>query len=134
MKTAANRELKALVFVYGRLLPMWTFPLLPLVVAAIFQTLAWLSGPVFFQNLTLMPRIFALWMFAIGEYLFMSPTMNAGVEVLGMSEATLVVMYQVATLVVFMVLDLFLFRNEFKVKYLVAFLLLAAAVYVTYMF
>lgn len=131
--SAALPELRALVGAYARLLPMWTLPFAPLAVAALFQSFAWMSGPVFLPGLTLWPRVLVLLLFACGEYLFMSPTMNAGVEVLGMREPLLVVIYQVTTLVVFMLVDVFVFRKPFHAKYAVAFALLAGAVYVAYM-
>lgn len=130
--SAALPELKALLGVYGRFLPMWSFPFLPLAAAALFQSLAWMSGPIFLPGLTLIPRISVLLLFACGEYIFMSPTMNAGVEVLGMSEPHLVVTYQVLTLVVFMLVNIFVFRKKFEFKYVISFVLLAMAVYVAY--
>jgi len=132
-RSAAYDELKWLITKYKQYLPMWTFPILPLAIAAVFQTLAWFSGPVFFKNLTLLPRILLLWLLAMGEYSFMSPTMNAGVEVLGLSEPFLVVIYQVVTLIVFTLIDIFVFKKPFTMKYVVSFMLLAAAVYVAYM-
>ena len=130
--SAALPQLQALVAAYGRVLPMWTFPFVPLAIAAVFQSFAWMSGPVFLSALTLVPRVLVLLLFACGEYVFMSPTMNAGVEVLGMSEPHLVVLYQVMTLVVFMFVDVLVFRRRFHPKYVLAFALVAVAVYVTY--
>lgn len=131
--SAALPELKALIGWYGRFLPMWTFPFLPLAIAAMFQSFAWMSGPIFLPGLTLFPRILVLLLFACGEYIFMSPTMNAGVEVLGMPEPHLVVIYQVMTLFVFMLVNILVFKKPFQTKYAIAFLLLAAAVYIAYM-
>jgi uncharacterized protein (DUF486 family) len=74
-----------------------------------------------------------MWLLAGGEYLFMMPAMNAGIEVLGMREPFLVVIYQVITLIVFMFVDLFVFKKEFKLKYLIAFALLGLAVMVVYL-
>jgi uncharacterized protein (DUF486 family) len=133
MTSAAYNELSTLINVYKRFLPLWTFPFIPLVVAACFQTLAWLSGPILFRNLSLFPRILALWGIALFEYLPMSFSMNASVEVLGMREALLVVIYQAVTLVVFLIMDLFVFKKPFKLKYLISFILLTIAVYVAYM-
>jgi uncharacterized protein (DUF486 family) len=132
-QSAAYAQLKAFIKTYEKYLPMWTFPFLPLGIAAFFQTLAWLSGPIFFRHLSLFPRILILWGLAFFEYAPMSVSMNAGVEVLGMSEPHLVVIYQVMTLVVFILVDLFIFNKPFPPKYIIAFALLAAAVYVTYM-
>lgn len=131
--SAAFNQLKWIIMQYQKFLPMWTFPFLPLGIAAMFQTMAWLSGPIFFKDLTLIPRILVLWCLALGEYLPMSVSMNAGVEVLGMSEPLLVVVYQVMTLIVFMIMDIFVFKKRFKPKYAVAFVLLSLAVYVAYM-
>lgn len=131
--TAATSQLKTLVQLYQKYLPWWTFPFLPLGIAAAFQSIAWMAGPIFFKHLTLIPRILVLWLFAAGEYTFMSPTMNAGVEVLGMSEPMLVTIYQVMTLIVFMLMDVFLFKKPFPFKYFVSFFLLALAVYIAYM-
>jgi uncharacterized protein (DUF486 family) len=106
--------------------------LLPLSIGAAFQVFAWFGGS-FFGHLTAIPRVLALWGFALGEYSFMSPAMNAGVEVLGMSESLLVVIYQVITLVVFTIINTTVFGNPFEFKYLVSYVLLSAAVYVAYM-
>ncbi len=131
--SAAYDQLKWLITSYNKFLPTWTFPFLPLGIAAVFQTLAWLSGPILFKNFSLFPRILILWGMALGEYTAMSPTMNAAVEILGMSEPLLVVIYQVMTLIVFMVVDMFIFKKPFGLKYLVSFILLSLAVYVAYM-
>lgn len=64
----------------------------------------------------------------------MSPTMNAGVEILGMHEPFLVTIYQIVTLVVFIFMDIYVFRRPFEFKYYICFALLAAAAYVAYMF
>jgi uncharacterized protein (DUF486 family) len=132
--TAATQQLKVLLDYYSSILPTWTFPILPLTIAAVFQSMAWMSGPIFLKNLSLWPRILVLWLFAAGEYSFMSPTMNAGVEILNMHEPFLVTMYQIVTLVVFIFMDVFVFKRPFEIKYYVCFALLAAAAYVAYMF
>jgi uncharacterized protein len=131
--TASTSQLRSLLKLYQKAFPLWTFPLIPLFVAAVFQSMAWLSGPIFLSNLTLMPRIMVLWLFALGEYMFMSPSMNAAVEVLGMSEALLVVIYQVMTLVVFIFMNIFVFRKPMHYKYIISFVFLTFAVYIAYM-
>ena len=133
VSTAATAQLAALYGAYQRVLPKWTFPYVTLGVAAVFQSFAWMSGPIFLGHLTLLPRILVLWMFAAGEYLFMSPTMNIGVEVLGLEEPLLVVIYQVMTLIIFMIIDVFVFKNRFRAKHVVAFALLAITIYIVYM-
>jgi uncharacterized protein (DUF486 family) len=133
MKTAATSELNFLLKIYQNLFPLWTFPFIPLIVAAVFQSLAWMSGPNLFKSFSLLPRLGIMWLLAGGEYLFMMPAMNAGIEVLGMREPFLVVIYQVITLIVFMFVDLFVFKKEFKLKYLIAFALLGLAVMVVYL-
>jgi len=132
IKSAAYDQYKNALTYYFKVLPKWTFPILPLFIAAAFQVFAWFGGT-FLSNLTAIPRIFALWGFALGEYTFMSPAMNAGVEVLGMSESLLVVIYQVVTLVVFTIINTTVFGNPFEMKYLIAYILLASAIYVAYM-
>ena len=109
MVSAAYDQLNALIKIYETYFPKWTFPFIPLGIAAAFQSFAWMSGPYFLGHLSLLPRIFVLWLFALGEYSFMSPSMNAGVEVLKMSGPLLVVIYQVMTLIVFMIIDVFIF-------------------------
>lgn len=133
MTTAAYPQLFTLVALYKKVLPIWTFPFIPLGIAAIFQSFAWMSGPIFLANMTLLPRMFVLWILALFEYMWMSPAMNAGVEVLGMQEPLLVVVYQVMTLVVFMMIDIFIFQKDFKIKYVISFLFLSIAVYIAYM-
>ena len=133
LHTKATEELKKLVEIYIKILPIWTFPFIPLIIAAFFQSLAWMSGPNLFQNLSLLPRLLMMLLFASGEYLFMMPAMNASIEIFGMRVALLVVIYQITTLTVFMIVELFVFKKPFKLKYVVAFFLLALAIYVVYM-
>jgi uncharacterized protein (DUF486 family) len=132
MLTAATPELRSLLSRYQAVLPLWSFPYLPLTVAACAQVLAWLSGPILFARMRMAPRIGALWLLAGAEYMFMSPSMNAAVEIMGMSEAMLVVTYQVITIIVFIAMDLLVFKREMRAKHLIAFALLAAAVYVVH--
>lgn len=127
-ESAAAPQLRRYVELYKTVLPVWTFPIVPFVVAAIAQTTAWFGGR-FLSQFTLVPRVLVLWLFAGAEYLFMSPTMNAGVEVLGMQENSLIIMYNVATLIVFAVVSIFVFKNKYTWKHIVAFALLVAAVF-----
>jgi len=131
--TKATNQLSSLVRIYSKVLPINTFPWVPLTIAAFAQVFAWTSGSTLLSNYSLVPRVLLLWIFAACEYLFMSPAMNAGVEVLGMSEALLVVIYQVVTLVVFLVVNTVIYRHQFKIKYLIAFTFLAAAVYTAHL-
>ena len=130
--TAATKQLSQLLAIYFSIFPRWTFPVLPLMIAAVFQSIAWMSGPIFLGHLTLLPRILVLWLFAAGEYTFMSPTMNAGVEIMGMREPFLVTMYQIVTLIVFIFVDIFIFKRPFEKKYYLCFSLLAMATYVAF--
>ncbi len=132
-KTAATDQLAYLIKLYSKVLPIWTFPFIPLTIAAVFQSLAWMSGPNLFQNVSLAPRLLIMWLLAGGEYLFMMPTMNAGIEIFNMREAHMVVIYQVITLIVFMIIDLFVFKKEFHIKYLISFILLTLAVITVYL-
>ncbi len=130
--SAAYEQYKSGLEHYFKVMPSWTFPILPLIIAAAFQVFAWFGGTML-SNLTAAPRVLALWGFALGEYSFMSPAMNAAKEVLGMSESLLVVLYQVVTLVVFTIINTTIFNNPFEMKYIVSYILLSAAVYVAYM-
>lgn len=76
-KSAAYDQLLGLITTYKKFLPIWSFPFLPLGIAAVFQTMAWLSGPILFKNFTLLPRLFILWFMALGEYTAMSPTTHS---------------------------------------------------------
>jgi uncharacterized protein (DUF486 family) len=131
--TASTLQLNALLNIYFRFFPSWTFPFLPLTIAAFFQSIAWMAGTIFLYDLSLLPRMLVLWLFAAGEYLFMSPTMNAGIEILNMEEPFLVVIYQIITLVVYMNVHVFVFNKTFKFKYFISFLFLALATYFAYM-
>lgn len=77
---------------------------------------------------SIVPRVLVLWFLALGEYSCMSPAMNAAQEVLGMQENVLIIMYNAATLVVFALVSIFVFRNTFTWKHIVALALLMAAV------
>ena len=68
-------------------------------------------------------------LFAIGEYVFMSPAMNAGVEILCMHEPHLVIEYHITTLIVFIFVNIFIFKKRFNMKYLSAFIFAGASVY-----
>ena len=68
-------------------------------------------------------------LFAVGEYTFMSPTMNAGVELYNMKEAELVTEYHVTTLIVFILVNIYVFKKSFETKYLYAFIFAGLAVY-----
>jgi len=127
--TAATEQLRKLIDIYTRYLPLKSFPYVTLTIAGTFQVMAWLGGSTIFAGYTLVPRIFLLWLLALGEYTFMSPTMNAGVEVLGMSEANLVILYQVITLFVFIVFNILIFRKPFTWRHGLAVVLLMTAVY-----
>ena len=129
MTTASTKQLQYLYNKYKQILPERTFPFLPFIIAAFFQSLAWMSGPIFLNKYTLFPRVLILLIFAAGEYLFMSPAMNMGVEILNMKESQLVVEYHVTTLIVFILVNIYLFKKNFDMKYGIAFLLSGLAVY-----
>ncbi len=129
METAATPQLRKILDIYKKVLPARSFPFIPFVIAAFFQSMAWMSGPIFLNNLTLGPRMLILILFACGEYLFMSPAMNAGVEILNMKESHLVIEYHITTLVVFMLVNIFLFRKPFEMKYMWAFIFSGMAIY-----
>jgi uncharacterized protein (DUF486 family) len=129
METAATPQLRKILDIYKKILPEKSFPFVPFVIAAFFQSLAWMSGPIFLNKFTLGPRMLILMLFACGEYLFMSPAMNAGVEILNMKESHLVIEYHIITLVVFIFVNIFLFRKEFELKYVWAFIFSGMAIY-----
>ena len=130
--SAAYEQLASVIHGYTHLLPIWSFPWIPFIFAAFFQTIAWFGGR-FLAGYTLGPRILILWAIAFFEYCFMSTAMNASVEVLKQRETLLIVIYQVVTLSVFMIVNRFMFKNPFTWKHLVSYILLAAAVYFAYM-
>jgi uncharacterized protein (DUF486 family) len=74
-----------------------------------------------------------MWLLAGGEYLFMMPTMNAGIELLGMSEPFLVVIYQVITVMIFILVNLFIFKKKLTFKHVIAFIFLILAVITVYL-
>lgn len=127
--TASTEQLSNLLEIYKKILPMSSFPYVPFIIAAVFQSLAWVSGPIFLQNFTLGYRMILLILFAVGEYLFMSPAMNAGAEILNMSESFLVTEYHITTLIVFIFVSIFIFKKKFEIKYFYAFIGIAFATY-----
>jgi uncharacterized protein (DUF486 family) len=129
IQTDATPELKYIFDNYFKIFPKSSFPYIPFIIAAIFQSFAWASGPIFLNKLTLLPRMIILILFADGEYMFMSPTMNAGVELYSMNEAELVTEYHVTTLIVFILVDIYVFKKRFEKKYLSAFIFAGLAVY-----
>ena len=129
MITKATPELSILLNKYYKIFPKYTFPYIPFAIAALFQSFAWTSGSIFLKNYSLIPRIFILLLFAAGEYTFMSPAINAGVEIHKMDERHLVVTYQVVTLIVFMMVSVFIYKQKFKLKFGIAFLFAGLAIY-----
>lgn len=128
-RTASTPQLEKLLNRYFKIFPRYTFPFLPFVIAAFFQSMAWMAGPIFLSKYTLGPRMLILILFAVGEYVFMSPAMNAGVEILGMREPHLAIEYHITTLIVFILVNIYIFKKRFNMKYLSAFIFGAAAVY-----
>jgi uncharacterized protein (DUF486 family) len=59
----------------------------------------------------------------------MTPTMNAGVELFNMNEAELVTEYHITTLIVFILVNIFIFKKRFEIKYLYSFIFAGFAVY-----
>jgi uncharacterized protein (DUF486 family) len=129
MITKSTSQLKKILNIYYKYLPKNTFPYIPFIIGGFFQSLAWVSGPLFLNNFTLLPRMLILFMFAMGEYLFMSPAMNTSIEVLGMKEAQLVIQYNITTLIVFIFVNTFLFKKNFEKKYILAFFFAGLAIY-----
>ncbi len=129
METAATPQLRNLLSIYTKILPLKTFPFVPFIIAALFQSFAWMSGPIFLGKYTLAPRMFILILFAAGEYLFMSPAMNAGVEIFNMKESYLVITYHIITLLVFIFVNIFIFKKMFETKYIFAFIFAGLAIY-----
>lgn len=129
MITKATPELNILIEKYYKIFPKYTFPYIPFAIAALFQSFAWTSGSIFLKNYSLIPRILILLLFSAGEYLFMSPAINAGVEIHNMDERNLVVTYQVVTLIVFMMVSIFIYKQKFKLKFGIAFLFAGLAIY-----
>ena len=131
--TASTPQLIQVINLYKRVLPLSTFPYVPFFIAGTFQVLAWVGGSTILSSLTLFPRILVLWVFALFEYVFSSPAINASVEVLGKSESFLVVMYHITTLVCFILINTFVFKRPFELKYLVCFALVALATWIAHM-
>jgi uncharacterized protein (DUF486 family) len=129
METASTLQLQFLLDIYDKILPSITFPYIPFIIAAIFQSLAWVSGPIILKDFTLGPRMIILILFAIGEYLFMSPAMNAGVELLKMTESKLVITYHIITLLVFIIINIYIFNKSFETKYIYAVIFCILAIY-----
>jgi uncharacterized protein (DUF486 family) len=129
MESSSTPQLRKLLKIYNKFLPSSTFPYIPFIIAAIFQSLAWVAGPIYFNNFTLVPRTLILMSFAFGEYLFMSPTMNAGVEVLNMKEPQLVITYNTIILIVFILINIFVFKKTFEMKYVLATIFSVLGVY-----
>lgn len=127
IKSAAYKELRFVVDVYKRFLPIKTFPFVMLSVAAIFQVLAWFGGTLF-PTLSMVPRVLALWGLALIEYSVMSPTMSASIELLGYSESFLVVLNHVLPFLVFMIMNRFIFKSPFTWRHTVAICLVVTAV------
>jgi uncharacterized protein (DUF486 family) len=129
MESASTSQLRKMLNIYNKILPSKTFPYVPFIIAAFFQSMAWVSGPIFLNNFKLVSRTLILMSFAFGEYLFMSPAMNAGVEILNMKEPQLVITYHVTTLFVFIFVNIFIFKKTFEMKYVTAFIFSGLSIY-----
>ena len=128
IKTAAYDQLKWIVEHYGKILPISTFPYVNLAIAAVFQVLAWFGGKLF-PGLSLVPRVLALWGFALIEYIFMSPTMSACIELLGYTESFLVILNHSLALIMFVILNSFIFKSSFTIRHLMAMILIFIAIW-----
>ncbi len=129
MESASTSQLRKMLNIYNKILPSKTFPYVPFIIAAFFQSMAWVSGPIFLNNFKLVSRTLILMSFAFGEYLFMSPAMNAGVEILNMKEPQLVITYHVTTLFVFIFVNIFIFKKTFEMKYVLASIFSGLSIY-----
>lgn len=129
--SAAYKELKWIVDAYSKILPIGTMPYVNLSIAAVFQVLAWFGG-ILFPNLSLVPRVLVLWSFALVEYIFMSPTMSASVELLGYTSSFLVVLNHSLALGMFIILNTLFFKSPFTWRHLLAFMLLTLAVWLVH--
>jgi uncharacterized protein (DUF486 family) len=129
MESSATPQLRKLLNIYNKILPSSTFPYIPFIIAACFQSMAWVAGPIYFNSFTLVSRTLILMSFAFGEYLFMSPAMNAGVEIMNMKEPQLVITYHTTTLFVFIFINIFIFKKTFEMKYVLATIFSVLGVY-----
>jgi uncharacterized protein (DUF486 family) len=129
MESSSTPQLRKILNIYNNFLPSSTFPYIPFIIAAFFQSMAWIAGPIYFNNFRLVSRTLILMTFAFGEYLFMSPAMNAGVEILNMKESQLVITYHITTLIVFIFLHIFIFKKTFEKKYVLAVIFSVLAIY-----
>lgn len=129
MESSSTPQLRKLLNIYNKFLPSSTFPYIPFIIAACFQSIAWVGGPIIFNNFTIVPRTIILMLIGLGEYLFMSPAMNAGVEVMNMKEPQLVITYHTTTLIIFILINIFVFKKTFEMKYVFAALFSVLGVY-----
>lgn len=127
IRSAAFEELTWLVDAYSKFLPIQTFPYVNLTIAAVFQVLAWFGGTLF-PGFSMVPRVLFLWLFALVEYIFMSPTMSACIELLGYSQGFLVVLNHSLALAMFVVMNALIFKSKLTWRHYAAFALLTAAV------
>jgi hypothetical protein len=58
IQTAATQELKYIFDNYFKIFPKRSYPYIPFIIAAFFQSLAWTSGPIFLNSYSLVPRMF----------------------------------------------------------------------------
>lgn len=129
MSSAAYTELVAIIETYAQMLPVHTFPYVMLSIAAVFQVLAWFGGTLL-PNMRLAPRVFALWLLALIEYCFMSPTMSASVELLQYEESYLVILNHVLGFVVFIAMNALIFKSTMTWRHIFAMCLVLAGLYI----
>ncbi len=97
-----------------------------LTVSNTFMTVAW-YGHLKFKEVSLWKIVLISWGIAFFEYCFQVPANRIGHQTY--SAAQLKVMQEVITLLVFGLFSVFYLREEMKWNYLVAFLLILAAVF-----
>ncbi len=97
-----------------------------LILSNTFMTFAW-YGHLRYKNSALWKVILVSWLIAFAEYCFQVPANRLGHY--QFSAAQLKIMQEVITLVVFAVFSLLYLKEEFRWNYLIAFALMAGAVF-----
>lgn len=108
---------------------VYAIPLVLLIIANCFMTLAWYGHLKFLpHDAPLWQAILMGWSFAFFEYVFMISAVRM-LEIQGMSVGQMKISQEVVTLLVFVPFMLLLFKQPLKLDYLWAALCLCGAVY-----
>jgi uncharacterized protein (DUF486 family) len=119
-----NPEFKSLVQFYNNLLPLWTFPVVMLMLANLAQYFVWWSGLFLFPNVSLFYKILFSWLIVFIEIIILIPSLGSLVQIMGYDETYLFILSKAFQMFIFYTVNAFTIKAPFTKKYIISFLLM----------